>query len=419
MKPHSLRRVLWLTNVALGVAVVGVLAWYVLEVRPKVAEATEREPNYQPPELKKLYDGYKARRQTGLMWTPEAPVSKEEIHEVILRKDYENLQPRHWIFCGPLPPEPSEEVGPAETGPPPPEGLAAIGSVVSVLLAPPKGSSIEFKFADKNRIFGIGDFVRASPSEPGRFKLTDVVEIRPRVYEVRYAVFGKDPEQPEKEDVLIWDRSPKDEYSDFLRPADLEPPAGAAAPADTGPGPVAGAGPGDAGTDEKVDGAEGPALDEPTETVIEVGTSAAEDLKLDDLRPTIHVDPSDRRRRAVEFDANTYDYFRRKNAKSIAETVKTAPAKDPDTGRILGLRITGFQADAPADVFDVRRGDILVSINGQKVTSRADAINIAKKLNPDSLVTVVIDRNGRLVTYTVDPRDPRNKRKIRYFENLK
>ena len=48
---------------------------------------------------------------------------------------------------------------------------------------------------------------------------------------------------------------------------------------------------------------------------------------------------------------------------------------------------------------------------------REDAIAIARTLDPDSekLVKVVIDRNGRRITYRVDARDPRTKRKIPYF----
>lgn len=127
----------------------------------------------------------------------------------------------------------------------------------------------------------------------------------------------------------------------------------------------------------------------------------------------------DRSRRVVEFDDNSHRYFQGKNAKRIAETLKTSPVVDKKTGRKIGLRITGWEKDAPADVFDVKRGDILISINGQKVLSRSDAVRIIEKLSPENLVTVVVERNTRLITYKVDPRDPKNKRKVRYFENLR
>ena len=38
----------------------------------------------------------------------------------------------------------------------------------------------------------------------------------------------------------------------------------------------------------------------------------------------------------------------------------------------------------PADKFDVKPGDILVSINDQPVQSRSDAINIAQRIDPNS-----------------------------------
>jgi hypothetical protein len=418
MKPHSLRRALWLSNVALGAAVIGVLAWFMLEVRPKVAEAVDRADNYQPPELKKVFDGYKSKLQTGLMWTPEAPVSKDEIHAVILRADF--AKKKHWIFVGPKPPEDQEDTGPVEAGPPPPQGLAAIGEVSAVFLNPPDRSTILFKFSGgKPLAFAIGDFVRVSEKETARFKITDIVEVRARVYEIKYAIYGSDPDKPEGEGSVTWDESvADDEYPPFLRPATAKTGAGVGKkPGEEGTGTDAAGGGTGGGAEEVEDGADEGDAESPADGVIEVGTTPAEDLTLKDLKPKVHRDPTNRSRRAVEFDRNTYDYFRGKNAKGIAETVKTSVAKE--NGRVIGLRITGFQKDAPADVFDVRRGDILVSINGRKVNSRADAINIAQSLSPDNLVTVVIDRNGKLVTYTVDPRDPRTKRKVRYFENLR
>ena len=49
----------------------------------------------------------------------------------------------------------------------------------------------------------------------------------------------------------------------------------------------------------------------------------------------------------------------------------------------------------------------------------SEKINIAQKLDPDKIATVVVDRNGRLLTYKVDPRDPHTKRRLRYFDNLR
>ncbi|MDA1194598.1 MAG: PDZ domain-containing protein, partial [Planctomycetota bacterium] len=143
-----------------------------------------------------------------------------------------------------------------------------------------------------------------------------------------------------------------------------------------------------------------------------------EDLRVADLKPEILTNQNNRNEKAIVFDKNTYRYFQGRNAKAIAETIKTQEAVDQASGKVIGLRIVGFDDEAPASAFDVRKGDILVSINGQRVTSRADAVRLAESLKEATLVTVVIDRRGQLVTYRVDPQDPLNRRKVRYFEGF-
>ena len=143
-----------------------------------------------------------------------------------------------------------------------------------------------------------------------------------------------------------------------------------------------------------------------------------EDITIEDMKPRIYENLDNRNEKAVAFDQHTYDYFNSKEkAKSVASTVKTEVAKDKRTGRTLGLRITGLKEGSAAGAFQVKKGDILVSINGRKVESRSDAIRIVEALDQKSLVTVVIDRHGKLVTYKVDPSDPRNRRQVRYFAN--
>ncbi len=298
MKPHSLRRVLWLTNVGLGVAVLGVLAWFVLEVRPKVAEAVDREDNYQPEELKQVFERYKTDLQTGLLWTPKPPVSKDELYAVILRADY--AKKKHWIFSGPLPPEDKVDTGPIEEGPPPPEGLAAIGEVKQIVIDPSNRSTILFKFGPKkSRPFAVGDWVRESDDAPKRFKLTAIVEVRPRVFEVRYDIFGKDLEKPDEQGKLVWDTSPgKEPYPDFLGPVRKDGAGGAKKP-DGGTG-TSGNGIAEAGP--KIDGdgdGDSDDCDVPAERVIEVGTKPAADLELKDLNPKVHRDPRNPNDRAI------------------------------------------------------------------------------------------------------------------------
>jgi len=418
MKPHSLRRGLWFANFVLGAAVIGIATWFALNVRPAVAKVIERKANVLPAEFDAIRKEYKAQRVTGLKWKPTAPVSGEDIKKVILREDYEKKSPRHWIFSGPLPPEAVAKVGPVDTAPPPPEGLDVLGSIGMVTGGSSNGYTIGFQFGKKMLAFGAGEFVRQSSDDPARFKITKIEEVRPSAFEVTYEVYGKDAKKPERTGKLMYE-SGTAAQAPFLRPVDvtLATPAGAT-PAGTTP---AGAAPADptkpadgeataAGSGSKGDAAVGP-------TVIDL-TGRGRELKLEDLKPDIEINPRNRNQRAVKFTRDSYDYFHGRKPKNIASTVKTNIAKDKN-GRVLGLRVTGFAKDAPADLFDVRRGDILVSIAGRKVSSRSDAIRIAEHLDPKKIVNVVIDRNGKLVTYRVDPNDPKNRRKVRYFDNLK
>ncbi|MDF1701887.1 MAG: PDZ domain-containing protein [Planctomycetota bacterium] len=421
MKPHALRRGLWLANLALAAAVVGLGVWYALEVKPAVASVVKRGKNERPKDLEAMRADYEKARVSGLKWKPEAPVSDKELYATILRADYKKKSPTHWIFSGPLPPTEIKRDKPVETGPPPPEGLDVLGKIAQVIVNPPN-STILFKFkGGKSRAFGIGDYVRLASADAERFRISKIVELDLAVYEIHYDVFGKDPDKPERSAVLSYDRSGKSkEYPPFLRvdgAATPKAPAtaggtGAAAGTGTGEGTAA-EGTTPAGETPAAEGEDGSKTE-----IVTVARKPAEQLTLEDLKPKILENPNNKRQKAVVFDDNTYRYFKGRNVKTVAQTVKTAIAKDKDTGQVIGLRITGFAEEAPADVFDVRKGDILVSINGQKIASRADAIRVAQGLKDANIVTVVIDRRGKLVTYRVDAQDPRNRRKVRYFEGF-
>ncbi len=420
MKPHALRSGLWLANLALAAAVIGIGAWYALEVRPAVAEAVKkRAGKKRPKHLEALRSDYEKMRVTGLKWKPQPPVSDPDLDATILRADYKKKSPTHWIFSGPLPPEAVKSEKKEPTGPPPPKGLDTLGKLSTVIIDPPD-STILFKFAGgKSRAFGVGDFVKLnSKTDADRFRITKILEPQPRVYEVHYDVFGKDADKAERSDVLRYDRTGSSEgYPEFLRPDSppkAAPAAGAGGAVDAVP---AGTAPG--ATPETADGTQpdGTQPDGTPEVVRPIRKPTAE-LTLEDLKPEIIRNPKNANQRAIVFDDNTYRYFKKRDAKSVAGTVKTQVAIDKTTGRTIGLRITGFEDKAPSGVFDVRKGDILVSINGQKVKSRGDAVRIAESLKNATVVTVVIDRRGKLVTYRVDPQDPRNRRKVRYFEGF-
>jgi hypothetical protein len=248
--------------------------------------------------------------------------------------------------------------------------------------------------------FNPGEFI----AEPGREggALVQFVDIEPLAgepgkYLIRYDVFrtpDSEAETPQGE--YIWDSNPPpDEKIEGL----ITVTGGGAAGEGTTPEEAVG------GATAQAPGA--------TEVGLTAGATPRE-VTVADLEPVIErTSPN---LVEIRFDNNSFDYFRNADADSVASTVKTQVAKDPQTGETLGLRITGFSGDSPADRFDVRPGDILVSIDGQAVQSRSDAINIAQGIDPDTTrVPVVIDRNGRRITYNIDPTDPRTQRQGRHL----
>ena len=424
-------------------AVVGVGVWFATKIRPAAAEVTDRPRNYRPPEFEKIRKKYESERQTGLKWKPAAPVSDEDIHKYILRADYENKSPKHWIFSGPMPP--TKERGP-DTGPVVEEGpkhLETLGKVTTVIYNPPDKTVVLFSFtaSKRSRAFGIGEWVLEESDAPKLYKITAVVEVAlpaegtkkkagPKAYKIHYAVFGKDKEKPRMEGVVPYGTEGAPPWPAYLGPVvPPKPVASAATPGalpggaagealGTGPGAVGATGEAPAaGTGAEVVATENPG--ETTPTLIEVARLPLEKITIVDMRPEVRPNPNNRNERAVIVDDNTYRVLRSKRAKDIASTVKTEVAVDRKTGRTLGMRITGLKDGSAAGALQVKKGDILVSINGRRVESRSAAISIVEGLKPEGIVTVVIDRHGRLLTYKVDPRDPKTRRQVRYFENLK
>ena len=148
-----------------------------------------------------------------------------------------------------------------------------------------------------------------------------------------------------------------------------------------------------------------------------VGTSRPAATASRSTGPTIHWYAPNKK--AIVFDQATYELFRGADAVAILATIKTQTAIHHPKGHVAGLRITGFQKDAPKDVFQVRRGDIVKSINGRPVRSRDDVLRIVQGLTDQYIVTVVIDRRGKDITYKFDPRDPRTRTQVQYFEGTR
>lgn len=380
--PHGLRRGLFFLNLALT-ASLALPAWLLLEDPPAADASSSGAARID----------YVAARRTGLRWTPDRPVADADFRRTFLR--FEGQTPAHWPFVGPLPPEPDPAAGDTPT-PDEPEDLAALAHVHLVILG--EGQPVvgfTFHGPPRARVeVGPGEPIRPRGSRETRFRLLAVERIEARLHHVHYEVM--DGERVEREAYLVLDRRGK--------------PGGGTGKGSGGIRLRSGEGPDGPSEDARAPGERGPST-----IVVEVGAEAT----LETMRPTRHIHPRNRRDRVIEFDAHTYRVTRGKGLGAIFAHVKTTPAVDAATGRPIGIRIAGIGDRLPADRFDVRKGDILVSIAGQRVTTRADVIRIAQGIDPQTLVPIVIDRQGLIHTYRVDARDPTTKRKIRYFDNVK
>ncbi len=435
IKPHTMRRGFWLLNLAL-IAGVGYLGYqFFTKTRPAVASVINRKSKKLPKPYQKQVNAY-ARASKSLDWKPRPPVMNAELEKVILRKDYEERN--HWIFSGPMPPKDKPEVISDPVKPKGPRGLAAIGRVVMATYIP-GNHSIVFRFgkggppaATKSApgkapkappgntgTFTQGEFIRETPEAAKRFKFIDLVRVNDKlgVFNVVYDVHDTSSgERVEERKMYLYDTNPPDDDSGiivFAGDAAKRAAAKVAAEGQNGEGTAGEGGTGEAGEGETTEAVSETPTDVGTTKPVESDTYVVADLRPQDLRPKRHNLVGGRK--GIAFDKRTFDYFRGKNAKKVAESIKTEIARDPKTGTTLGLRFTGFGKDSPADVFDVKRGDILVSINGQRVASRADVMGLIDRLKNAKTVEVVLDRLGKRVTYMVDPSDPRTRREARYL----
>jgi hypothetical protein len=393
MKAQKLRRTFWLASLLLGAGVAGVAALIVLtkpaEAKDAVTSARQAMANYTKLQPRKIL---------------EAPVKEEDLKREILRPDWKPLP--YYPYAGPRIPAPkAPEVVETrkEEGP---KDLAATGRVATLIYDPPNDGQqvavdtvLFWEFTDKKKLaFVPGEYIKASKTAPDRFLLVDVEREAPGVsrFRILYDVVEVPGDASKNRRAeLIYDAEPKiTDADEKIMPGSRKlaaPPAPPTPPADgTTPAP-AGAAPATTGVT-------------PAAPVEPAPAATASDP--DDWKPTIKTVSSGRR--DIEFDENTFKKWKGKKIEDVLENVRT---ENYDKGGVQGVQIFPLDGNDMAAKFDIRRHDILISINGQGVKSKDDAIRVARTIPPDTdRVTVVIDRDGRQITYNVDPRDPKNRR---------
>ncbi len=399
MRAHSQRRVIWFLNVILGAGVVALSAWILLDVTKAVADATFLRPDWAG----KAVEDFRAQPTTNRS-ALKPPVSQKEVEEID-RLEFRTSSGKrfHWIYSGPMPPTPPAEEALDEVQAPVEDDLSKLGRVAFLLFIGPRKDQavaeetiVFWEFApDRRKVFSPGEFIHDGGGEPrGGIKLVDVKRKRgrERLFEFHYEVYDDPDGEPVKKGVYLYD-------------AAIELPSGLA-----GKVKVA-----------RVGGAAAPGGDgTPIEGRTESGVTGGVDLGPEPViapeqEPMVVYETPELAR--VEVDQPTFDWLRKSDADTLAKSVSTQVARD-EQGQVIGLVITGIAAETPADRFDVKPKDILVSIDDQPVKSRSDAINALQRIDPNtSRVKVVISRRGRLITFNVDPRDPKTRRAARTLDN--
>ena len=370
MRARSVRRFLHATNAVLALALVGAGGWYLLDVRTAAA-GQRAAPDW-------VADAHRAYRAHVDHLTP-FPVHPIDAKDLDCTTPPDLAERGVGVFVGPLPPEgrPTSPSAPLEASP---TRLEEIGRPTAVYWMPENGAGLStvvgWLFASgRTASVRVGEFFREGPGTAGRFRLRAVVR-KDRERPVYALVY--DVHDDEAGAAVIAGR---ESVFDLLGAVAAEPGVIRLAPASGASGGNApGAGP--------------PSGDDAVRAI-----------------PSgIVLEPLGENRFGVALDDAGFEVLRRAAPEGLLADVRTDVARD-ETGAVRGLRFLSVPPGSWLARFDVRNGDVLVSIAGKPVHGRAEAIEVLRGLpKGTSVVRAVVDRNGRLVVYDVDPRDPAARR---------
>jgi hypothetical protein len=372
MKAQSLRRTLWIGTGLLTLGLAAVLGWFFVKVRPAHAAPAKDVGQWLDKRIKEY-------NNESIVPQVLYPVDEKKLQHIV-RDDLPKIDGKKvGVFVGPMPPEPTVDApaAPVDTGP---KGLAEIGKPTTIVYNPPRTSFFfQFSKEKKGESFRVGEQV----PKGGKFTVVDVVPVPDADRQWRFVYeWVEEPGKPPKREEVVFDLAPTNQPKDPIGP--LSPPAAPPASGTVAVRPTASAEPA-----PSVAPGEPPPL-----SAVRIAKNA--------------TGPN-----AVEFvfeDQATYDYFTKNKPETLLESIKTDTAVDAQ-GRARGIKVTGINAGSVAERFDIRAGDILVSVAGQPVHNRNQVIEVVKKIPKDTAnVPVVIERNGRQITYNVDPRDPDTRR---------
>jgi type II secretion system protein C len=73
-----------------------------------------------------------------------------------------------------------------------------------------------------------------------------------------------------------------------------------------------------------------------------------------------------------------------------------------DEGKGTGLRITGLENTPVAELFGLRNGDVVETINGQKVTNKQKAFQVLQKARSQQVMNIELRREGKAKSLSFD-----------------
>jgi hypothetical protein len=407
VKAQSLRRLLTFSNVALVIAVGVFVGWYLVKVRPATGDDGKRVAWVGP--AMKAYEVDAAGAHKVTHWQVD-----EKDFEHIIRPDLMDMKrptaPGVWPYVGPVPPKVERVLTPAAVVEAP-KGLSALGKIVSAIVGDPRGrDTISIKWngpPPRIATYAVGDREPMEAKPPTRETAERVEPVganaqpkprRPGKYLT--GVEWVNSEGEEKDPLL---KVSYDEVIDASKPAEHKEELMSMTQTATSGGTLAVES--SAGSAPLPGGRASPAL---------AGTASVGPVPPRESVRLTPVKTADNHFR-VELDETAHRYMTGADIeREVLRDVKSEDVKD-STG---GVRVTGLDQNSVLAQFDVQRGDILRSINGVAVRNRAEAIEVAKRISPDvASVTVVVERDGVLRTYDIDPRDPKVRAaagKVRY-----
>lgn len=400
MKAQSLRRALTLSNALLVAGLVGAAGWWFAKARPALGDPAKRAGW-----VKGANDAYQAAANNARkaeFWQ----VFEKDLDE-IKRPDLSNERrfptaPGVWPYVGPVPPPPKSPKAPEAPKAEAPKGLAALGRVLTATVAPQGDpyarSVIQFEFSATKRR---AHFAVGSP-EP--------LEDRDPKVKPKSAVVSTRPDSPRAPGKYLVDVAWADYDAATLRIVYDEVSADPAVPPQRkeeilgiqlAPGPkeaVVVVAEGQPGENSPVVAGRTPGAG---------GRSAAPAGAGDPAAPLRIVGVDREGARYFEFDDATWSALSRRDLeREILQDVKSEDVP----GENGGVRVTGVATGSVPAQFGIQPGDVLVSVAGQRVRNRNEAIEVAKGLPKETTsVAVVLRRDGVERTVIVDPRDPKTR----------